>query len=1560
MSKIISEIVISDSKKLVFSIENLHGIDYDSVRVWTNTPTFNGPTLSGFILDKEKTARLINIISNVSKRDIEMTKTNKLLEKIPLNSNKSLHVSLQVFKNKSKLDIREFISSGTFEGYTRRGVSIYSEHFQAFVQDLNKLFVSIPEKQQGKLFEDENIDTKISLAESKNDSSPQPEIPSETEEVAAEIIKIPKKKDIKNESLFSRLFQYYWYIHKYKTGFSDLTDLNKLVDYYDLSEYLGEERLFTGGKEEITFKQPEKKKKDKEEEEENLEEETFEKLKKLFLAYQENSYERELVFGFPYIFYRDEENDKTIATPLFLAPCTINYDTSTNTIKLSLSKDDVELNIAAIDEFLGEEGKDYVREELMKNKPHIPFEQKEYKEFLVLANNLLEWKLNRDTLPSSFELDSTPYKEFLKEDKVVKVSNKAFLLLTRKSNFYVLSDLEKLVSLGDDVANSILTKFFDPEDTGMSDDNDGSRVNFEFKEYLFPFPSNHDQRRIVDALSNDLILVQGPPGTGKSQTISNLICHLVANGKTVLVSSQKNKALEVIDEKILNSNLNYLQMTLLKNDTEAKKELIDKINDLDYYIKDKTSYEYQSKIKECKDRYSQIDGDIASLTQVFEETKEAIQNNESLFRQFSKVKHFNLIEDDVPFLNTSNTKTYRDDLFELIKLLKQLLPDEKEIREFIKATSCSEKNISEIIYLLKNFISVRQERTKKYKKTEFRILKKLLPKEQLSINSALYKSSELFTVSKSYDTFYKALSAKAIKQIEDLVQEMTIQEIQEQENKLKIIKDNLENIRQLRDFNDLVKTDDPTEIASLLKLVQDIKGTTGLYRKLAEILSFIKKFPHKKILSKKAFSKLHKQYMLEDIEKSCLYRQSEITINRTLRGFCFKETVQGYLETAEMPALEFAQRLDNMLGLLKSIKFIGMTLTSTFGVISPLQDIILQFKSATIFASALNNFYVYQNLCLSEKSIARELNPHLKGEHKIISLLIDEEDNLEIKTLEKILELSQKTRLFLKALSIEENLPKFHRTIDSIKESIRAKTKFVKDFETNIDNVFACEMLDNEIKQFEKQYPSTTDEIINKIAKLKDKKVNTINQIIQNSIDLNLLNNYGYSKSTQRDIAHFRRQIRRSKKSYKTFEELKEEFNFEALLKVFPCWIMSIEDVARVFPLKAGLFDYVIIDEASQCSLPTSIPTLFRGKKAIVVGDDKQLSDFTKNWIPTTLNETLIRNLRLRAFKKFDSLDAKANSLFDSCSVFREAPILLTEHFRSYPEIINFSNQRFYGSKLRIMTNSLNNQLGTILNVIKVDGAAENELKVNPKEATEVISHLKKLMRDSKYENLSLGVLSLFREQASLIRKMMYDDDFIRERIKKHKLVADTVDGFQGDEKDVILYSFRYAPNSSPHIFTFTRGEDGWRRANVGFTRARKQIFCFTSRPVEKFPAGLIKEFLQYAQSSTKEIINEGLFGSDFEKDMYQFLSRDKKLVVIPQFATCGFFIDFVLLKNGKTLALECDGMQHYTETGELIEPDIERQDILWRAGWTMKRVSSKEFYRDSQRAVNAILSYFN
>jgi hypothetical protein len=71
------------------------------------------------------------------------------------------------------------------------------------------------------------------------------------------------------------------------------------------------------------------------------------------------------------------------------------------------------------------------------------------------------------------------------------------------------------------------------------------------REIYFPLPANREQRRIVEALNRRRgVLVQGPPGTGKSHTIANLICHLLATGKRVLITAETARALRVLKDKL--------------------------------------------------------------------------------------------------------------------------------------------------------------------------------------------------------------------------------------------------------------------------------------------------------------------------------------------------------------------------------------------------------------------------------------------------------------------------------------------------------------------------------------------------------------------------------------------------------------------------------------------------------------------------------------------------------------------------------------------------------------------------------------------------------------------------------------------------------------------------------------------------------------------------------------------------------------------------------------------------------------------------------------------------
>src|SRR5204863_2467774 len=93
------------------------------------------------------------------------------------------------------------------------------------------------------------------------------------------------------------------------------------------------------------------------------------------------------------------------------------------------------------------------------------------------------------------------------------------------------------------------------------------------QDVYFPLPANREQRRIVEAISRRRgVLVQGPPGTGKSHTIANLVCHLLASGKRVLVTSHAPRALRILKDKIPQAITNMC-VVLLGNDRAALTEL---------------------------------------------------------------------------------------------------------------------------------------------------------------------------------------------------------------------------------------------------------------------------------------------------------------------------------------------------------------------------------------------------------------------------------------------------------------------------------------------------------------------------------------------------------------------------------------------------------------------------------------------------------------------------------------------------------------------------------------------------------------------------------------------------------------------------------------------------------------------------------------------------------------------------------------------------------------------------------------------------------------------------
>ena len=449
-------------------------------------------------------------------------------------------------------------------------------------------------------------------------------------------------------------------------------------------------------------------------------------------------------------------------------------------------------------------------------------------------------------------------------------------------------------------------------------------------------------------------------------------------------------------------------------------------------------------------------------------------------------------------------------------------------------------------------------------------------------------------------------------------------------------------------------------------------------------------------------------------------------------------------------------------------------------------------------------------------------------------------------------------------------------------------------------------------------------------------------------------------------------------KNFSLFDRMKANPERSAmLLKQLPVWIMTPDDVARLFPCHAGLFDVVIVDEASQVDLPSITPVAYRGKKVVIFGDSKQMQPRRFAFMSQDVTRQAWQQTGMERLDSDRWLHPSEQSLLTLAQVRAEEETLLDEHFRSLPPIIRFSNERWYDGKLRIMTDERRKRFGRpdqpIMQMHRVaDGVISNGSQENEVEAGAVVDYLAKLVEDPDYDGASIGVMCLFEEQVALVQ------DLVAERIppeewEDHQLVVINPDGFQGDERDIILYSLSYDANVMPRGAISARMQDSPHvqgMLNVAFTRPRDEVHVFHSAPVEEFAfadgkPGALGDWLRHCaaiESAPRTVTVGSRLGqvdSEFEGDVAAAL-RGKGLRVLNQYPACGFNIDLVAEReeDEARVAVECDGERyHVDEHGMLKVEDLERQAILERAGWRAVRIPYRKWIEDPTGQVQRVLS---
>ncbi|MBK6851985.1 MAG: AAA family ATPase [Burkholderiales bacterium] len=403
-----------------------------------------------------------------------------------------------------------------------------------------------------------------------------------------------------------------------------------------------------------------------------------------------------------------------------------------------------------------------------------------------------------------------------------------------------------------------------------------------------------------------------------------------------------------------------------------------------------------------------------------------------------------------------------------------------------------------------------------------------------------------------------------------------------------------------------------------------------------------------------------------------------------------------------------------------------------------------------------------------------------------------------------------------------------------------------------------------------------------------------------------------------------------------------------------PCWVLPHWRVSETIPPEVGLFDLVVIDEASQSDI-WALPALLRGRKVLVVGDHKQVSPSAVG-----LAETKIKELETRFLGRqpHGSEMTPDKSIYDLARVvFAGNSVMLKEHFRCVSPIIEFSNREFYQGDIRpLRVPKANERLDPPLVDVFVKGGIRKG-DVNEGEAQAIIDEIRAILRDPQFDGRSIGVVTLLgTSQAARINELV-TNQISQGDIVARRIAVGPPPVFQGRERDIMMVSMVLAPGDR----TAANKADIQQRINVAMSRARDRMYLFRSVPDNQFSEDslsgrIIRHFQQPFQRDAKKVQSlRDLCESGFEREMFDELVK-RGYRVQPQVPCGGYRMDFVVEGNeGRRLAVECDG-DRFHGPGQW-QDDMGRQRVLERAGWTFWRCFASSFVRRRDDVMQDLLA---
>ncbi|MDY6551183.1 AAA domain-containing protein [Acinetobacter faecalis] len=1104
----------------------------------------------------------------------------------------------------------------------------------------------------------------------------------------------------------------------------------------------------------------------------------------------------------------------------------------------------------------------------------------------------------------------------------------------------------------------------------------GSKV----EELYFPLPYNKEQITIVqNLLTSSGVVVQGPPGTGKTHSIANIICHYLANGKKVLVTAQQSHVLKTVHEKIPDE-LKPLVVSRIGSSKESKNQLESSIDLIVQKITQMNVGEVQRTIEVLK---QQVDHNHHEMALIDRE----IYN-------FAE-KHYQNIEVD------GNKKLPMD-------IVKTVLESRASYEWFTDQLTLENKD--QFPFSQIELIQLRDSRKKIGTDLPFINYGSLPVPERLLDSTSLKKLSEFLKEKDEIEEFLKKNDKHSFKEITSEV------EINELRDWLKIYLEDLNLVLDhaepwlLSYFKKINSEDKGMELDIYTNLIQEVQPLVEYRKSLLtdpielnfEIQPNSKEYQavQRAVDIGKPFNWYHfgtaeLQELFKSIKVSGKYPDTSDEWKRVKEYIDRRQTLNVFMSKwnsiaaqLDIPLIELNNRgIDEILKEFTQLiirtqkcldlknKYLDVFSANYlkvfsraksfdfYGLPKNIDDLIqLLGQKLKIF-----NLEVYQQQLADQILYLSEFDNKISNQLKKIVSQVDSDSLYENELreyadlLKKLAHLKDLTEDFDRVKLASIKLSQTNAVILSkdileipyaqeIEDPILRNTlveawewKRLETFVMTISNTSRIENLYERRRIHEKNLSQNYAQLAANKTWLALKE-NASDKILV-ALQRYKIAVQHYGKGTGKNAPRYRKDAQAALK--------------EATAAI-PCWVMSHLQVSESMPAELGLFDLVIVDEASQSSIDV-LPVLMRAKKLLVVGDNKQVSPSNVGLASAQIDVLRNRYLHGQPHAAYLTPDM---SLYDMASSIYESSVMLLEHFRCHPAIISYSNKNFYGNRIKPMRLSKKSeQLSPALVAIYTPQGyreSKNSKHINRIEAKAIIEEMKLLLKDERYANRSIGVISLLGPaQAEFIQSEALNE-FGAGALTQVQFACGDASAFQGAERDIIFLSMVADPQNC-HALSRSDHE---QRFNVAASRARERMYLVHSVSGDHISPkdlrlNLLNHFydLQEDQKASFEAKLE-LCESEFEKSVFMVLHK-MGYTVTPQVKVGSYRIDLVVESDGdQRLAVECDGDSYHGP--EQWHDDMIRQRALERAGWTFWRCFASSWSIERENMVQSLIEKLN